>query len=364
MKVALIYDRLNKVGGAEQILVELARIYPEATWYTSFWDKDGAPFSRDWDVRASIFNKIGFLRRHHELVPFLMPFIFESIDLSNYDLVISVGSAESKSVITSPKTLHINYCLTPTRYLWSHKLEYLATLPSILKPLSSLTMSLMGKWDYATSRRPDILISISELVKKRVNKYYKLNTEVIYPPVDTNEVSSVGHDGNYYLVVSRLVPYKNIDLIVKAFNKNGKPLVIVGTGLEENKLKKLAKSNIAFTGFLPRKNVVEKYLSCKAYVQANIEDFGISMVEALSAGKPVIAYNGGGAREIVDKECGVLYNELSVDSLTDAVNKFEHSYFSRKNCLVQAKKFDKKVWKKIIKRRINKAWQTHKKNLG
>jgi hypothetical protein len=181
MRVALVYDRLNKTGGAERVLVAFHELFPDADWYTSVWDPSGAPFSRDWKVRSSFISKIPFLRRRHEILPLLMPFIFESFDFTPYDLVISIGSAESKGIVTRPETLHINYCLTPTRYLYSHSEEYLNN------KLYQLLSKPLRAWDQVASTRPDTMIAISTQVKKRIKQYYDRDSEIIFPPVDTSK---------------------------------------------------------------------------------------------------------------------------------------------------------------------------------
>lgn len=209
MKVALVYDRLNKLGGAERILVAFSELFPQADWYTSVWDKSGASFSRDWHVTSSFLSKIPFFRRRHEYLPLLMPFIFESFDFSQYDLVISIGSAECKGIITKPKTLHLHYCLTPTRYLYSHQAEYLKN------PFYQLLAKPLQTWDLVAATRPDKMIAISTQVKKRIKQYYHRDSEIIFPPVDTlrfakkriHEFTDLRFD-KYFLVVSRLVPYK------------------------------------------------------------------------------------------------------------------------------------------------------------
>lgn len=361
LQVAIVYDWLNKIGGAEQVLTALSGLYPDADWYTSVWEPSRLPASQRWKVHVSWVNKIPYLRTHHELLPLFLPFIFESFALKKYELVISVGSAASKGVLTQPGTLHINYCLTPTRYLWSHQEGYLATLPKFFVPLASLSMHVLQQWDYVAAQRPDIMISISDCVKKRVKKYYNRESEVIYPPVNLDRfplaLSTSARVRGYYLIVSRLVPYKNIELAIKVFNQTNQTLIIIGTGSEAKKLRKLARPNIIFLGFIPDRDLPEFYRHAKAYLQCNEEDFGISMVEALASGTPVLAYAKGGASEIVTPATGVLYNELSEPSLKRAVAKLEVTKFSPSSCRKQAQKFAKTIWQQQILERIAKYVQ-------
>lgn len=352
MNVAIVYDRLNKIGGAEAVLIEFANLFPNADWYTSVWDPSGAPFSRSWKVYTSWINKIPFLRTRHELIPYLMPFVFESFNLNAYDLVISIGSAESKGVLTKPGTVHLNYCLTPTRYLYSHSIEYLSN------PIYRFIARYLRKWDLVASTRPDKMIAISTQVKKRIKNVYSREVDVIFPPVDVKkfQIKSdfVPKYSDYYLTVARLVQYKKIDLLVRAFNKSGRTLIIVGNGSEYNKLKKLANSNVHLLGSRSDHELVGYYQHAKAFLQANEEDFGISMCEAQAAGIPVIAYHKGGAADIViDGKTGILVEHTDPDSFNRAIDRLETLTFDREVCKSNAKRFDKAIWIKQIKERIN-----------
>lgn len=364
MKVAIVYDWINKIGGAEQVLIAFAELFPEADWYTSVWDPAQLPPSRHWRVHPSWLNRLPYLKRRHELIPALLPFVFESFSFENYDLVVSIGTAASKGVITRPSTPHLNYCLTPTRYLWSHRQSYLATIPKFLRKLAGKSMDILQRWDLVASQRPDIMISISECVKKRVKKYYNRESEVIYPPVATANFTGKPlvnwSDKGYYLIVSRLVPYKNIDLAVAAFNANQQTLIIIGTGSERKRLQRLANPNIIFLGVVPDRELPDFYRFAKGYLQCNEEDFGISMVEALASGTPVVAYSRGGAAEIVTPQTGVLYNELSVPSLDAAIAKLESSRLAPADCRERAVQFDKNIWKLQMAERINQLCQTNR----
>ncbi len=336
MRVALVYDRLNKVGGAERVLQAFHELSPQADWYTSFWDPSHAPFSKDWRVRS-----FPYLRNHHEWFPWLMPFIFESYDFSSYDLVISIGSAEAKGIITRPGTTHLHYCLTPTRYLYSHAQEYLSNW------LYRLIALWLRKWDQVASSRPDQMIAISTQVKNRIKKYYSRDSEVIFPPVDTQRFNLPFKKGEYFLIVSRLVPYKKIDVIIQAFNQlPNQQLVVIGTGSEESRLKRLAQGeNIQFLGFVPEENLPAYFQHAHAYLQANTEDFGISMVEAQAAGLPVIAYQQGGASDIViPNVTGILLKHNDVQSIITAVDNFDQKSFDREACRKNAARFDLQSW--------------------
>lgn len=361
MRVCLVYDRLNKIGGAEKVLQAFHRIYPQADWYTSVWNPRKAPFSRDWAVHASWVNRIPYLSDHHEWLPWLMPFIFESFDFSGYDLVISIGSAESKGIITRPGTIHLNYCLTPTRYLYSHKSEYLSN------SLYRLIAKYLRRWDLVASTRPDSMIAISTQVKKRIKDVYKRDVEVIFPPVNTRKFAKKSLspfssllESNYFLVVSRLVPYKRIDILIAAANEAKKNLVIIGEGSEENRLKAMAGPTISFLGFVPDDQLPQYYQHCLAYLQANEEDFGISMCESQAAGKPVIAYGVGGARDVViPGKTGILLSDNSVHSFAIALRQFDTISFASAACRANARRFDENIWAAQLKERINILCQTN-----
>lgn len=353
MRVAIVYDRLNKVGGAEAVLLAFHDLFPTADWFTSFWNPATAPFSRTWNV-----HHFPYFRQHHELFPWLMPFIFESYDFDKYDLVISVGSAECKGVITKPGTFHLHYSLTPTRYLYSHAEEYLSN------PLFRWIAKYLRAWDQVASTRPDKMIAISTQVKKRIQKYYKRNAPIIFPPVDTKRFSLTGTRENritglpndYFLVVSRLVPYKKIDLIIRAFNaKPSLPLVIIGTGSEKARLRGIAHSNTRFLGFVSDSELTSYYQHARAFVQINEEDFGLSMVEAQAAGVPVLAYREGGASDIViDGKTGLLLKNSSVQSLMTAVDKFCEMSFDKEACHRNAQRFDVRKWRQLMLKTITK----------
>jgi len=351
---------MNKIGGAEQVLQSFHELYPQAVWYTSVWDKKRAPYSRDWVVHSSWLNKIPFLRTHHEWIPFLMPFVFESFDLREFDLVITIGSAESKGVITTPSTLHLNYCLTPTRYLYSHKDEYLHSI------LHRRIGDILRKWDLVASTRPDVMIAISTQVKNRIKKYYNRDVDIIFPPVDTKKFVTSGKLDNwktgipndYFLVVSRLVPYKKIDVLVQAANIAKVNLVIIGDGSAANKLRDLAGPTVTFMGQVSDSELPGYYAHALAYLQANEEDFGISMCESLSSGRPVIAYGSGGALDIVTPgKNGILLKHNTAQVFAKALSEFDTMSFVSADCIESVARFDKSIWKQTIIERIASLWQ-------
>jgi len=346
-KVALVYDRVNKWGGAERVLLTLHEMFPDAPLYTSLYDEKKAPWAKVFPkVYTSFLQKIPFAKSNHELFGWLMPFVFESFCFDKYDLIISVTSEAAKGIITKPKTRHICYCLTPTRYLWSHYDLYFKN--PIMRRISKPIVRYLRSWDKIAAQRPDRIIAISSEVARRIKKYYDRDSEIIYPPVETPEVAIVNHSrGGYFLIVSRLVYYKRVDLAIKAFNKLKLPLVIVGSGSQINNLKLIAKNNIKFAGEVSEDKLVEYYKNAKALIMSQEEDFGIASVEAQSFGVPVIAFKKGGVLDtVVEGRTGIFFLKQEVDSIVSAVAQFnERPIFDRPSLVENAYRFSKTVFK-------------------
>lgn len=355
MRTAIVYDRVNKWGGAERVLLALHEMFPDAPLYTSVYDEKNASWAKVFPgIKTSFLQNIPFAKSNHEFLAPLMPLVFESFDFSDFDLVISVTSEAAKGIRTGPGTYHLCYCLTPTRYLWSHKKEYFAN--GILKIIAGPFIKYLRRWDLVASGRPDKIIGISTTVSGRIKKYYKRDSMIIYPPSGFNNKMFVPKiktkkKGKYYLMVGRLVKYKKVDLAIKAFNILKKPLVIVGTGREEKHLRSIARKNIKFAGQVPESDLVEYYNGAIALIMPQEEDFGIVSIEAQSLGVPVIAYQKGGATDtVISGKTGLFFESQTPESLADAVIRFEKIAFVVDNLLSNAKKFDKQSFKKQIAR--------------
>jgi len=373
MKVALIYDWVNKIGGAERVLEALHEIWPEAPLYTAVYNPKTAPWAKDFKVIPSFLQKFPFAKTQHEAYPWLTPLAFESFDFSEFDIVISVTSAEAKGIITKPKTLHICYCLTPTRYLWSGYQDYFRS--SVFRFFSSPLVSYLRCWDLIAAQRPDSYLAISQNVAGRIKKYYGQDSRVIYPPIDTEkfktrryrEATSSAYTLDakpYFLVVSRLVPYKKVDIAIEAFNKLGLPLKVVGTGNQTRRLKRMAKKNIEFLGQLTDEALLGYYQRCVATVFPQEEDFGLVPLEAQACGKPVIAYRGGGALEtVVEGKTGEFFAEQTPESLGAQVLKFRPGKYKPEDCRQNALRFTKEIFKKKFKEFVEKEWKTYWKNI-
>lgn len=341
-KIAIVYDRVNKWGGAERVLLSLHELFPDAPLFTSVYDPDGAPWAKQFSsVKTSFLQTLPFARRNHEYFALAMPIAFETFDFSPYDVVISVTSEAAKGIITGPNTLHICYCLTPTRYLWSGRTTYFDSRFKQL--LSRPAVGYLRKWDQIASSRSDHMIGISTEVTKRIKKYYGRESGIVFPPVETAQFTiPFKKRKDYYLLVSRLVQYKKVDLAIRAFNKLGKKLIVVGTGREENRLKKIAQKNIRFLSHVTDKELAKLYSEAAALIFPQREDFGLVAVEALASGTPVIAYRKGGARDtITDGVTGVFFDKQSEKSLIEAVNRFTTSSFNPDILRASAQNFSK-----------------------
>ncbi|HEX7542753.1 MAG TPA: glycosyltransferase, partial [Patescibacteria group bacterium] len=294
-KIAIVYDWIDKWGGVERILLILHEMFPEADFYTSYFDSKNASWAKNLKIKTSFLQRFpDFIKKSRILSFPFYPYAFESFDFSDYDLVISVTSSFGKSIITKPGTQHICYLLTPTRYLWSHEKEYFKN--KLLRSLVTGYLDFIKKWDFVSAQRPDKIISISETVKNRCLKYYKRNSEVIYPGFDinywknikdqvskikeTDQISKILRNKEYFLLVSRLESYKKVDLTIKVFNKLNKPLIIVGKGSEENKLKQIADKNIIFLSKLSDIELGTLYSNAQALIMPQEEDFGYVSLEA------------------------------------------------------------------------------------
>ncbi len=297
MRVALVHDYLNQMGGAEKVLLSLHELFPQAPIYTSMYEPKSVDRRfRSMDIRTTFMQRVPFVKRRHQPFLPLYPFAFERLDLRPYDLVISDSSAFAKGVITRPDALHVCYCHTPMRWAWNYE-EYVererlgATARLLLPPF----ITWLRQWDYATAARVDYFVANSPTVAARIAKYYRREAVFIPPPVDTSHFYEAPQHEDYFLIVSRLVPYKRIDLAVKAFTMLGLPLRIVGEGRDERRLRRLAGKNIRFLGHLSDDEMRSQMARCRALVFPGEEDFGITPVEAQASGRPVIAYGAGGA---------------------------------------------------------------------
>ena len=350
MKTALVHEFLITWGGSDLVVQKFAEIYPEAPIYTSIYDENqiGAHFEGK-RIITSFLQKVPFSKtKHRFLMPFF-PLAFESFDLNGYDVVLSSHHMSAKSVITPAETCHICFVHTPMRYAWDHFPQYMSEFGHIAQIPMRILFHYLRMHDVTAANRVDYFIANAHNVARRIKKHYRRDAEVIHSPVLADKFSISEKIDDYYLVVSRLVPYKRVDLAVEAFNKLGKKLLVAGSGPELNSLKKSAGPNIEFLGFVPDEQIPEYYSKCRAFVFPGDEDFGITPLEAQASGRPVIAYGSGGALEtVVGGKTGVFFEEQKIDSLIEAVNKFERIEFDPVKIRSHAEQFDVSVFKRKI----------------
>lgn len=363
LRIALVHDHLDQFGGGEAVLKALHELYPEAPIFTLVYDKKkAASILPDANIQSSFIQKlVGGLKHFKWYLPF-MPAAFEAFDLSDYDIVLSDSSAFSKCVITSPGTLHVDYCHTPTRYLWTDHYSYVRDLSynNYLKGFIQLATSYLRVVDKTAVDRVDAFIANSQYVSKRIAKYYKRESAVIYPPVRTTGYDIVPKEklGDYFLIVSRLRPYKKVDLAVSASNRTGIPLKIIGGGEEGKRLRKVANGNIEFLGEVDDTTRDYYLRHCQAFLHPQEEDFGISAIEAMAAGRPVIAYGAGGALEtIIDGKTGMFFDEQTWEAMADKMIRFRDMEFDPKFIQRHAATFDVALFKEKINKFIMDAWE-------
>ncbi len=361
MKVALAYDRINKWGGAEEVLLALRHLFPAAPLFTSVYDPQKAPWAKVFNIIPSFLQKLPLPKDSHEYYPFLMGPAFESFNFDDFDVVISVTAEFAKAIITKPKTLHICYCLNPTGYLWSSYDQYFSQKGNLFRWVSKPMVTYLRWYDQLVANRPDYYLSISETVKNRIKKYYGQEAPVIYPPT-TLGIFKKTQRQDFFLVLSRLVPNKRIDLVVKAFNNLGVPLKIVGTGNEFGNLKRIAKKNIEFLGFVPENEKWALLSKANALVIPGEEDFGLTSVEAQSVGTPVIAFKKGGVTEtVIDGKTGFFFEEQSVNSLVSIIKNAPLNEIDQNLCRKNAEKFSTIIFEKAFLATIQELWDRWKK---
>ena len=329
-RVAIVHDWLVNYGGAERVVEAFLKIYPDADIFTLVYDekKMGKIFPKE-KVHASFVQKIPLASKLYTKMLPLMPKAFESFDFSSYDLVLCSSSSCAKGVITPPSVPHIAYVHTPMRYAWDQFFEYQKRSKKIVAFFMNKFMPSIRLWDFVSSQRIDSLIANSKYIQRRIKKYWNLDSKVISPPVDTARLCPNGLEPeNFYVVFSRFVPYKRIDLAISACGELGRKLVVIGGGSQEKELKALAAkykgADIKFTGRISDSEVQDYLMRCRAMIFSAEEDFGIIPVEAQACGRPVIAFAKGGSLEtVIDGKTGVFFREQKTESVMQAIGEFE-----------------------------------------
>lgn len=353
MKVALVCSWLNQHGGAERVLEVMHELWPRAPVYTSVYIPDlMPPVYRSWDIRTSFMQRLPGIRTQFQKFLPLFPLAFEQFDFTGYDAVIDNSSAFSYGVITRPETLHVSYCLTPARFLWNYH-DYVRREGLGKAAQVALTPFLTGLrvWDHAAGQRPDEMVAISSLIRDRIRKHYRRESTIIAPPVECARFEVKRGEGDYFLIVSRLIPYKRVDLAIEACRQVGARLKIVGSGRDRERLERLAVgSDTQFLGRVSDAEIRELWSNCRAFLFPGEEDFGITPLEANAAGRPVIAYAAGGALDtVVEGRTGLFFPEPTAASLADALRRFDPSAFDPRTLRAHAETFDTSVFKQRLR---------------
>lgn len=362
MKIALVHDWMNQIGGAEDVLEALVDMYPDAPIYTSLYRRDRMPpHWQQWDIRTGFIDRLPWARKKQQLYFPLYPFAFEQFDFSEYDLVISNKSGFCHGIITGPETVHVCYCLTPTRYVWRyHQYAAQENLGRMTRALLPPFLTFLRQWDRLAADRVDYFVAISQEIRRRIGKVYRRDAAIIYPPVDTSRFEPAAQIEDFYLFVGRLVPYRRLDLLIEAFNKMQRPLYIAGSGRDRERLEALAGPTVEFLGFVPNDDLPDLLARCRAFIFPGEEDFGIAPIQAMAAGRPVIAYAGGGALEtVIPGETGALFAEQSVAAIIDAVASFDTTAVSPAVIRRHAEQFDTAVFKQQLREFVAQKLEAH-----
>ncbi len=353
MKLAIVHDYLNQYGEAERVLEAVHEIWPDAPIYTLLHNPKNLPGKfKEFSITPTFAQRLPFVNTQYEKYFLVYPTAIEQFNFESYDVVLSISSAWAKGVITTPDTIHISYILDPMRFAWQEYHERIErTKRTPLRVAMSFIMNYIRLWDTIAGQRPDSIITLSETVKRRILKYYRRESTVIYPPCDTDFFTPNPNlkVQDFFLMVGRFKAYKHFEIAVEAFNEIDLPLLIIGEGEMRAKLEKIARTNIQFLGKISDEQLLSYYRRAQALIFPTLEDFGIVPVEAQACGTPVIAFKGGGAIEtVIENKTGKFFFPQTKAALIDTVKKFDRSKFnpavSRKNSL----EFSKQIFKKKI----------------
>ncbi|MBP9717709.1 glycosyltransferase [Candidatus Gracilibacteria bacterium] len=365
LRVALVHDYLLRLGGAERVLNVLAEMFPEAPIYTLLYDaeKTGSIFPEKRIVTSGLQRLPNFIKKRYRYLLPLLPRYIEDFDFSEFDLVISSSTAFAHGIITSPHTKHICYMHSPVRYLWdwTHEYKHEQHLKGLKKMAVEKIMHGLRIWDFTASDRADMLIANSHHVQKRIKKYYRQESRVVYPPVDIERFSPSTTHEDFYLIVSTLSPYKKVDLAVDFFNTTEKKLVVIGEGAHRASLMNKANSNITFLGWQPDDVVRDYMMRCKALIFPGEEDFGITPVEAMACGKPVLAYQEGGVSEsVIAGVTGEFFKEQTVESMKEGLEKLLQTTYNPLKMHEHAQKFSTANFRTAIEELVAETYSQNK----
>lgn len=363
LKIAIVCDWLTVFAGAEKVVYEMHELFPKAPIYTSLYDRGNCSAFEHADVRESKLAMVPGARKAHRLMLPFMPGVFERMDFSDYDIVISSSHSAAKGIITKPETLHVSYCHSPMRYAWDHSHSYqrnfkqFSVLSFVYKPL----LHRIRIWDRLAAERVDRFVANSKYISRRIDKYYACDSDVIYPPVDLTRFSAEDDKADYFLAVGRLLHYKGFELAVQWANKTKSVLRIVGDGPERKYLERLAGDTVEFLGSVDDKRLEDLYAHAKALVYPGQEDFGITPLEAMASGTPVLAFGAGGALETVQEGVsGVFFKEQNVESMEKAYRQFKKIHWNANVIANAAQSFSSARFKSELLQFLESAWSEHK----
>lgn len=359
MRLAIAHDYLVQMGGAERVVEVFHHMYPTAPIFTTMFSSQKLPGElRNADIRATWLQKMPLGRKNFKGMLPLYPLAIRDFDFTGFDVVLSSSSAFMKSIKVPRETFHLCYCHTPMRFAWDYD-AYMErqSKSNVFKRLLKIYMHRLQRWDARTSSNVNQFVANSSIVKRRIESYYQRDSEVIFPPINTSRFSSSETIGNYYLIVSRLVSYKRIDLAVETFNRNGLPLCIVGEGPDLQRLRQMALPNVRFLGRLDDDAVTGLMAQCRALIFPGEEDFGMTPLEVNAAGRPVVAYKAGGALDtIVPYVNGVYFERQEVEHMMGAIRELESYAWDVRRIVSHAQQFDERRFMDRFKTYLEQAY--------
>lgn len=359
--MAIVHEYLTQFGGAERVLEALMELFPQAPVFTLVYDRAQANLTiNERRLRTSFLQRLPGARRHYRYFPLLMPLAVEQFDFRRYDIVLSATHSFGKGIITGPRTLHLSYCFTPTRYAWDDSHRYIREFSrsAFFQGIAPVALSYLRLWDYYAAQRVDTYLTLSRYVAQRIRKYYHRPAIVLPPPVDVDRFTVHPTHEGYYLIVSRLMPYKRIEVAIEACERLGRPLRVAGSGPEEELLRARAGRWTTFLGFVPDAALPALYGGARALLFPQEEDFGITPLEAAAAGKPTIAYKSGGALETIRPNItGIYFTEQTADSLMAAIQQFETGHWNPRAIRQHAEHFRRQLFMERLKGIVDDAWE-------
>ncbi|MFA6973230.1 MAG: glycosyltransferase [Parcubacteria group bacterium] len=368
MKIALVHDYLVQNGGAEKVLECFTELFPCAPIYTLLYAPElmyGAFEGKN--IKTSFLQNFPFSTSKHRIFPQFMPMAIEQFDFSDFDIVLSDSSSFAKGIITAPETLHICYMHTPMRFAWDDCQKYTRDFyfSKIIKKIIPFVMNYVRVWDRVSADRPDKLIANSNFIARRIKKYYKRESIVIHPPIETQKFYVSPEHDDYFLMVGRFMAYKRFDIVIEAFNQLGLPLKIIGRGPEKKRLEKIAKTNIEFLGRVDDAKLADYFSKARAFIFPQEEDFGLTAIEAMASGRPVIAFRGGDIPEHIEEgRTGMFFETQTAADIVAAIGRFKDADFDPAYIRGTALKFDRELFKSKIKDYIETELALHKNSLN